>query len=428
MQKQELTPCKVDLINIGDELLDGLCENNHLRLIGEQVARAGHVLRRSAIVRDDDGGLASEFSRSWAEADVVITTGGMGPRYDDLTRETISRQLGKRLVYDKKAEALLIDRLKAAGRPVVNSSDLTQCWILEGSELLPNLNSNAPGILYRDGAKILIMLPGDVNAVKALFAEFISPLLRKMSRCPEGGEPYVQIRTFGSTINVVEDKIRPLIDKTRVKFVTGERHGMVDIRLMSGQSGFCCKQLLETAKQVREIMGEEFVCTGHDRLSSIVLEQLKALEATIGVAESCTGGLLSGALTEVPGASKCFAGGGVVYSKDLKGLIGAPEEILNQHGEVSAECAVALAVAAAERFGSDYGLSVTGYAGPDGGTTGTPVGTVFVGYSSPQGEWASRFFFRGNRHAVRAQAVNAALDLVRRKLNKYRVKDVLLSV
>lgn len=428
MQTRENTLRNVDLINIGDEMLDGLADRGHLPWVGEQLARLGLALRRSVVVRDDDGGLAREFARSWAEVDMVITVGGMGSRYDDCTRETVARVLGKKLVYDKQAEAALIAALAEAGRPQVRSADLTQCWIMEGSELLPNVKSSAPGVLLRNGEKLLLMLPGDAVALRTLFTRFAQPVLAAISPCPAGQEHFIQVRAFGSGISVVEDRIRPLMDRTRVKFITGEHDGVVDIRLLPGQSGLCCNGLLNVAREMREVLGDDFVCTGTGTLPQIVMEQLRTLDRTIGVAESCTGGLLGGALTGVPGASKVFLGGVVAYSEDVKRTLGVPDEILNQHGAVSAECAMALATAVAERLGSDYGLSVTGFAGPEGGTAADPVGTVYLGYSSPQGAWAQRHLLRGGREEIRRQAVNAALDWVRRSLNHYKVSDVLTSL
>ena len=146
----------------------------------------------------------------------------------------------------------------------------------------------------------------------------------------------------------------------------------------------------------------------------------------MALAESCTGGLLADAFTDIPGASKVFAGSAVCYTNDAKmNILGIPESILAQHGAVSAECAAAMATAAAEKFGSDYALAVTGYAGPGGGTDADPVGTVYLGYASPTGVWSRRVHLPGDRAQVKLRAVNTALDLMRRKLNKYRVEDLI---
>jgi nicotinamide-nucleotide amidase len=206
----------------------------------------------------------------------------------------------------------------------------------------------------------------------------------------------------------------------------GTHTGVVDARISSAGSGVTAEQLCDVARKVRDAVGHDFVCTGHSCLASLVVEQLHSLEKTVALAESCTGGLLSNAFTDVPGASKVFAGSAVCYANDAKmNLLGIPECLIAQHGPVSAECAAAMATGAIEKFGSDYALSVTGYAGPGGGTEADPVGTVYLGYASPAGVWSRRVFIPGDRRQVKQRAVNTSLDWMRRQLNKYRVEDLI---
>ena len=180
------------------------------------------------------------------------------------------------------------------------------------------------------------------------------------------------------------------------------------------------------ARLVRDVVGDDFICTGHACLASLAIERLAGLGRTLAVAESCTGGLLSSKLTDIPGASSALAGSIVAYTEDAKiTLLGIPAALLAQHGPVSAETAVAMATAAAERFGSDYGLSVTGWAGPGGGTAEDPVGTVYIGYASPSGVWSRRIVIAGDRQQVKVRAVNDALDWLRRNLSRYAVEDAL---
>ncbi|MFN5805962.1 MAG: CinA family protein, partial [Opitutia bacterium] len=193
----------------------------------------------------------------------------------------------------------------------------------------------------------------------------------------------------------------------------------------SGRSGASADDLCDVARRVRDAVGED-ICTGHACLASIVIEQLRSLEKSVALAESCTGGLLADAFASVPGASRVFAGSAVCYSNDAKmNLLGVPEALIAQHGAVSAGAAAALGSGAADKFGSDYALSVTGFAGPEGGTDADPVGTVYLGYSSPTGVWSMRLSVVGDRAQVRRRAVNTALDWMRRKLNRYRVEDLI---
>jgi nicotinamide-nucleotide amidase len=206
----------------------------------------------------------------------------------------------------------------------------------------------------------------------------------------------------------------------------GTHTGVVDARISSAGGGATADQLCEVARKIRDAVGEDFVATGHACLATLVVEQLRSLEKTVALAESCTGGLLANAFTDVPGASKVFAGSAVCYANDAKvNLLGVPDCLIAQHGAVSAECAAAMATGAIEKFGSDYAIAVTGYAGPGGGTDADPVGTVYFGYASPTGVWSQRVALPGDRRQIKQRAVNTALDFMRRKLNKYRVEDLI---
>ncbi len=406
MQTHEKAVPVIVLINVGDEIVDGLCENEHLRRLGDLLARNGLFLKKNIVVRDDDGELAGEFCRSWQSSDVVILTGGLGTRFDDHTREIVARCFAKH-----SAE-----------------NGITGGRFPEKAELLPNPNGNAPGILYVEGKQILVMLPGNPIEAEEIFLKHVLPVLRPRVKKTDGIVSEVRVTAYGLSLTETQDKILPIINRAGIKIVTADHAGLIDMRLMPGASGVSADGLLEIVREIRDALGEDFVCSGNRTLAELVAELLLSAKKTLGVAESCTGGLLAGMLTEIPGISKVFVAGAVTYSSEMKEILGVPAEILSQHGEVSAESALALAAAAAEKFGTDYGISITGVAGPSGGTDTAPVGTVYIGYSSPRGDWAQHCRFEGDRRAVRAQAVNAALDLLRRKLIKYRVEDLVADV
>jgi len=204
------------------------------------------------------------------------------------------------------------------------------------------------------------------------------------------------------------------------------RAGMVDLRLSSLDSDILDNQGLQSlADQCREAIGEDFVCFGDLSLAEVIFRELRTLNQTLAVAESCTGGLLSSSFTEIAGISKVFHGGAVCYHNDAKvQLLEVPEVMLEQHGAVSEEVAIAMATGACERFGADYGLSATGFAGPEGGTQVLPVGSIYLGYASPLGVWAKKISLRGDRASNRRRAATAALDWMRRKLRKYKLDEV----
>ncbi len=418
----------IDLLTLGDELLLGLRENGHLNFLGAELSRHGLPLRRNLVVRDEPGEIEAAFRDAWNSADLVITTGGLGPTSDDNTREAIARVLGLPLEFDPEAEAAIRERFARLQRPL-HERDRKQCFRPRGMELLRNRFGTAPGIYYRTDQKILVMLPGPAGELRPMFESEVLPKLRAAGWL-SAEESYVQLRTAGVGESLVEERIRPVIGQhPGVGLAFCAHQGMVDVRISSGEREFTREALKNIAKELREVLGEDFVCCGLHPLAKVVLEELRGREATLAVAESCTGGLLSNAFTDIPGASKTFLGGVVSYTNACKmQLLDVPEEILLQHGAVSAEAAVAMVTGVAERLGADYALSVTGFAGPGGGTEKTPVGTIFLGYSSPVGAWARKVTYpAADRLTVKARAVTTALDWMRRKLLRYKVEDFLAA-
>jgi nicotinamide-nucleotide amidase len=412
---------EVLVINIGNELLDGLRENGHLLWLGEQLARRGLPITRSVVLRDDAAEISEEIKKSWGEYDLIVTTGGLGPTSDDQTRASIAKVLGLKLQRVESAVKNLETLFAKIGRKV-SPADLSQCTVFEGGESLSNPHGTAPGIFYCDTRTTLVMLPGPILELHPMYENEVIPRLCSIG-CACDGEAYVQVRTFGIGAVPLEQIVRPLIIEG-MALTFGTHTGIVDARITSGTSGACSKKLCEVAKSIRDAVGDDFVCTGHSCLATIVVEQLRSMEKTIALAESCTGGLLADSFTDIPGASKVFAGSAVCYSNDAKiNILGISECLIAQHGAVSAECAEAMAVAATEKFGTDYALSVTGFAGPTGGTDENPVGTVFIGYATPTGVWSKKVFMHGDRAQVKLRAVNTALDWMRRHIAKYGIED-----
>lgn len=419
-------PYQIDLLTIGDELLLGIRDNAHLVYLGKQLANHGLTLRRNEVIRDTTEEISRFFTQSWADADILITTGGLGPTTDDITRETVAAALGRKLVHHPPSEAALRERFAKLGRtPTANN--FRQCYLVEGAEAIPNRYGTAPGQWLRHGHQLLIMLPGPGSEMRPMWEEQVVPRLQAEKILGERAA-YVQLRTLGLGESQLETNLRPIFDRFPGRLLVGycAHNGMVEVRLSPVGHSLSWEEVRAIGEECREKLGDDFVCYGDCCLASLLLRQLRGLNATLAVAESCTGGLLAAAFTDVPGASKVFLGGLVCYSNDAKvQLLDVPEPILQQHGPVSAECAVALATGAAEKFGSDYALAVTGFAGPTGGTAENPVGTIYFGLSSPTGAWAHRAVYPGNRLQVRERAVNMALDWMRRKLHENRVHDLL---
>jgi len=415
----------VEVINFGDELLVGIRENAHLTYLGAQLSRYGLPITRSRVITDEVIEMTRAFKDAWAHSDLVITTGGLGPTADDLTRETIAEALGAELVFDPEIEATIQARFSLLGRTMAPHHK-KQCYRFKEGKVLHNERGTAPGLIYRQGNKVLVMLPGPTNELKPMFESAVLPYLQDAGYLSDH-EAYVQIRTCGMGESAVEAKLKPIIeDHPSLTVAYCVHYSMVDVRLSSRQGKLDREQLKEIAHEVRELMGEDFVCFGHCSLARVVYHELRALDRTLAVAESCTGGSLGDCFTSIPGASKVFKGGIICYTNDVKmDLLGVPECLIDQHGAVSPECAVAMASGVAERLSSDYGLSVTGFAGPDGGNDRNPVGTIHIGYHSPVGVWSKTVRYTGGRLDVKARAVYTALDWMRRKLKKYKLEEFL---
>ena len=337
----------------------------------------------------------------------------------------MAEALGLELQFDEWAKETLEARFQ--GRNItINERQLRQCYKPEGAELITNAMGTAPGIRLKKDGKLLIMLPGPPHELNLMFENEVLPKLQ-MEGYTLSHDAFLQLRSFGIPEGEIEDYIHPVLkDYPDITTAICASKGLVDIRISPKSGNMAWQKLKRIGVSCADSLGENFICYGHCSIAHYVLEQLRAMEKTIATAESCTGGLLSSAFTDVPGASKVFSGGAVCYCNDAKvQMLEVPECILQQHGAVSAEVAAAMATGTAERHSTDYGLSITGYAGPDGGTADNPVGTLYLGYHSPAGVWADKVVLPGDRLTVKARGVNAALDLVRRKLAKYKLVEFL---
>jgi nicotinamide-nucleotide amidase len=410
-------PVRYELLTLGDELLLGLTPNGHLTFIGAQLGRRGVTLQRNVTITDETDAIVRQFRESWAVADVVITTGGLGPTCDDRTREAIAAVLGQKLVFDPGIERAINERFVRIGRKVT-ANNLKQAYVFEHGEVLPNANGTAPGLWVEQEGKVLCMLPGPPNELQPLFTEQVLPRLAQRGLLLDR-EAYVQIRTAGIGESLLETKLQPIFDAAgdALSVAFCAHQGQVDCRISSPDGRLGPARLDEIAADCARVLGEDFLCFGYDSMAKVCADLLRAREKKLAVAETATGGLLANAFTDVCGAAKFFAGGVVCYSNDAKmQLLDVPECLLQQHGAVSAENAVAMATGAAEALGADYAMAITGFAGPTGGAGGNDVGTIYLALFSPAGVWSKKLSYPGPRRTIKLRAVNAALDWLRREL------------
>jgi nicotinamide-nucleotide amidase len=411
-------PVRYELITLGDELLLGLTANSHLTFIGTQLGRRGALLQRNVTITDEADAIALQFRESWARADVIITTGGLGPTCDDRTREVIAELLGQKLVFDPGIQQAIEERFARFGRKMT-ANNLKQAYVFERGEVLPNANGTAPGLWAEQDGKVLVMLPGPPNELQPMFIDQVVPRLAARNLLLPR-EAYVQLRTAGIGESALETKLQPIFDRYGPKLSVAfcAHQGAVDCRVSSPSGALAAAELEAVAAECAASIGDDFFGYGHDSLAKACAELLRQQEKKLSVVETATGGLLAHAFTEVCGACKFFAGGVVCCSNDAKMLLlDVPECLLLQHGAVSEEAAVAMATGASETLGADYALAVTGFAGAaETGAGSNPVGTIFIGLHSPAGVWAKKLSYPGPRIAMKARAVNAALDWLRREL------------
>ncbi len=354
---------RFELLTLGDELLLGLTANTHLGHIGAELARHGVTLARNVTVGDAADSIAAEVSASWARADVVLITGGLGPTCDDRTREAVASVLGEELVFDPAIEHAIAERFARSGR-LMTPNNRKQAMKFARGEALPNAHGTAPGLWLARDHKVLVMLPGPPNELQPMFAGQVLPRLAALGLLALR-ETYVQIRTAGIGESLLETKLQPLFDPYGDALVVAfcAHLGAVDVRLSSPDGQLDLPRLRQLADGCARLLGEDFVCHGQDSLAKVVGDLLRGRDKKLAVAEAATGGLLAAALNEQCGACKFFAGGVVCCANEAKiTLLNVPECLLKQHGAVSAECAVALAMGAAETFGADYALAITGSA------------------------------------------------------------------
>ncbi|MEM7673262.1 MAG: CinA family nicotinamide mononucleotide deamidase-related protein [Verrucomicrobiota bacterium] len=417
----------IEVLNLGDELLNGIRLNGHLTYIGSAFAERGLHITRASQLPDDLQIIKRSLELAWESADIIIITGGLGPTSDDKTRDAVSEFLNLRLNFSTEIEAEILNMFARRNR-VMTDNNLRQCYVLEGAEVLKNPNGTAPGQYFTQDDKHLFLLPGPSNELHPMFENHVLPRLEELGLvAPE--EKFVQIRTTGLGESMLEQKVMPILSAYPGIGIGYCAHlGLVDLRLSKGTTHLMRSQIEDIAATCRDELGEDFVCYGEQSIAEVVYQQLRATDRSFSTAESCTGGLLSNAFTDVPGASKTFAGSVVCYNNDAKiQMLDVPEEMIQQHGAVSRECAIAMVTGAAERFGTDFALSITGFAGPTGGTDRDPVGTIYIGYYSPSGVWSRKEVFVGDRNSIKTRAVHAALDLMRRKIYQHRIDDFVAS-
>ncbi len=408
----------IELISTGTELLIGHTLNTNQQFIGQALDAAGYAVARETCVADAGAGIARAVREALAAgADLVITTGGLGPTSDDLTRDAVARELGSGLHFDEELHAGILRYLGERARKLPCDSLRNQAVVPDCAVALPNRNGTAPGLWCAvPGGKWVVMLPGPPRELQPMFMESVLPRIREMA------QPDVRRRSVtlcGIAESAVAERIESLLAVHELADIVQPaycaRLFQVDVRLSTAADQV---EALDAAiVAVRREFGPAVLPDEAPGLAAAVSILLRKNKMWLATAESCTGGWIAKSITDLPGASAFFCGSLVTYSNAWKGnLLDVSDEILEKHGAVSAECAAAMVGALFCRYEADAGIAVTGIAGPEGGSEAKPVGLVYIATGIRRQLRVERHVFPGDRESVRQRAVIAALDQLRLQL------------
>jgi nicotinamide-nucleotide amidase len=412
---------KSEIIAVGSEMLTPFRQDTNSLALTGRLNGLGIGVSFKTVVGDRRKDLVGAIKTALGRTDVVVVIGGLGPTEDDLTREAVAEALSLPLRRDA-SQVVALHARAATWRIPMPANNLKQADVLEGAALLPNPNGSAPGqwldTTFGGYRKLVMLLPGPPHECLPLFDEECLPRLRGIAP-PRA----IAVRTLKAAMipeSHADKLLAPIYSKYQDVETTLLAHtGDLQITLICSKADGAAAQARvdELAGRIEEALEDSLYSSQGDTLEQIVLYYLGLRQATLAVAESCTGGLIAERITSVPGASRSFVGGAVVYSDALKtSFANVPAELIAQHGAVSAAVANALAAGIRARTGATVGLGVTGIAGPTGATETKPVGLVHIAVCDAQGTDDLERTFRGDRQRIREWAAQQALDLVRRRL------------
>ncbi len=411
-------PRSASIIAIGSEMLGPIrVDTNSLKLTAALEAFGVPVVRKS-IVGDSLADLVAEIRYAAARSELVITTGGLGPTEDDLTRDALAEAFGLEMDVDVSIIENIQSRFAARGwtMPEVNKR---QANVFRGQTMLKNERGTAPGFHLEVEGKHVWVFPGVPYELEWMLTAYFRPWLEQRS----GGRARYRrvLKIAGLTESGVEEKLAPYYATHAGELVTIlASGGQIEIHLHGDGAEAEAKALLAAReREIAALFGERLFGFDDDTLESVVGQLLSARNQTLATAESCTGGLLGSRVTDVAGSSAYYLGGVVCYTAAAKtDLVGVAPELIREHGEVSEAVAIALANGIRERFGATWGVGITGIAGPGGGTETKPVGTVHVAVAGPQGHKHRHILWQGPRAIVKWYSTQQALDLLRRNVLK----------
>ncbi len=406
-----------EIIAIGSEMLTPFRVDTNSLWLTERLNSMGVDVKLKTVVGDDEARLEEAIRDALRRSQIIISTGGLGPTEDDISRKIFARVLRRRLVLNDHILEKIRKRFAKRNlqMPAINER---QALILEGAQILENNNGTAPGMMITEGKWTVVMLPGPPREMKPMFESAVAPALKHRA-----GDVLIvrrKLSIFGLTESRTDELAAPIYTKyknpsTTILF----KDGQIELHLTAQ-----AKNEVEAEKLLDELDGklddvlEEYIYSRRDEsLEQVVGNLLKLRGYTLATAESCTGGLLAGRITDVAGSSEYFLEGVVSYSNQAKTrILGVPAEMIEKYGAVSEQVAGAMAKGVRKPANSTFGIGITGIAGPGGGTESKPVGLVYIGIADDSNVTVRKLIFPGDRQFIRTLAVNSALDLLRRRI------------
>jgi nicotinamide-nucleotide amidase len=407
---------KSEIVAVGTELLLGNIVNTNAQYLSQKLADLGIDVFYHVAVGDNLQRLSDTIKTSLERADLVITSGGLGPTVDDLTKEGVADALGLKLLPHEASIKKIEGMFKALGRPMTENN-LKQGYIPEGAAILENDNGTAPGVLIEKNGKIVIMLPGPPKELYPMFEDKVLPYLRTKVHSTIRSR---MLRVIGVGESAVEDMLKEIFrTQTNPTIAPYAKDAEVHLRITAKSDTIdeADRLIDQMEERVKAILGENIYGYDDESLEYVVLKLLIANNLTLSLAESCTGGLIGSRLTDVPGASASLMCGIISYSNESKiKILGVKESTINSYGAVSSQTAEEMAAGAKRINGTDIGLSITGIAGPDGGSEEKPVGLCYIGIAIGDKVTAHKLLFNGNRKSIKWNSSSSALDLLRKEL------------
>ncbi|PWU01821.1 MAG: competence/damage-inducible protein A [Terriglobia bacterium] len=407
-----------EIVAVGSEMLTPQRVDTNSLYLTAELNNLGVEVVTKYVIGDHLVLLASAVRLALSRSEIVILSGGLGPTEDDLTRDAVAEALERKLIYHPEIAEALEQRFARLNRKMAEVNK-RQAFIIDGAAILPNERGTAPGQWIEESGAVVVLLPGPPHELKAMFERQCLPRLSRI--VPSEVIRTVELRVAGMGESDLDQLIAPVYKKyqnpaTTILAAAGDIQ--IHLRARCGTESEAQALLAEVAGPIELLLGERIYSRTGETIEAVVGDLLRASSATVSVAESCTGGMLGERLTSTPGSSDYFVGGFITYSDEMKiEMLGVPPEVLAEHGAVSKETAEAMANGARRRTRSTYALSITGVAGPDGGTEAKPVGTAYIGLATPSGTEILKRQFLGDRARIRSFAAQFALDFLRRRLS-----------